>query len=115
MKWMNVIIQGLLAVVFTLSGVTKITGGAVNMAEGLGYTVGFMYFIGLCEILGGIGLFVGFWKSKITLIASSGLAILMIGAVYTHLSLGQGFGAAMPSFILLVLGIVVLLQKIQRE
>ncbi|NDI35712.1 DoxX family protein [Chengkuizengella sediminis] len=113
MKWVSRIIQSLLAVAFTLSGVTKIFGGAVDMAEVLGYPVGFMYFIGICEILGGIGLLVGFWKSKIALLASGGLGILMAGAVFTHLSLGQGFGAAMPSFVLLILGVIIFFDKIR--
>ncbi|MDP5276584.1 DoxX family protein [Chengkuizengella axinellae] len=113
MKWIQRIVQVLLAAAITPSGVSKVTGGAAQMAESLGYSPGFLVFIGICEILGGIGLIVGFWKPKLALLASGGLAVIMAGAVFTHLSLGQGFGAAMPSFVFLILSVIVLIGKIK--
>ncbi|MGM7683363.1 DoxX family protein [Cytobacillus sp. Hm23] len=117
MKWVTRIIQGLLAVAFILSGVMKFVGGAEQleqMAGGFGYAVGFMYFIAACEILGGIGLIIGYWKSTIALLASTGLVILMGGAVFSHLNAGQGMGAAMPSLVLFILGLVVLIGKVKK-
>ncbi|MEI5908226.1 DoxX family protein [Bacillus spongiae] len=114
MKRVNYIIQGLLSVAFILSGGMKLIGGAEQlqpMAEGFGYSVEFMYFIAVCEILGGLGLIVAFWKPNLSIIASGGLVILMAGAVFSHLSAEQGIGAAMPSLILLLLGLVLLIGR----
>jgi uncharacterized membrane protein YphA (DoxX/SURF4 family) len=50
-----------------------------------GYTDGFRLFIGTCEFLGGIALLIprlAFW-------AGCGLFIIMLGALYTHLSHGE--------------------------
>jgi len=54
-----------------------------DFLEVYGYSKGLMYTIGTFEILGATGLFVGFWKNKVTKLASTGLAIIMVGAVYT--------------------------------
>jgi putative oxidoreductase len=50
-----------------------------------GYSDGFRLFIGTCEFLGGIALLIprlAFW-------AGCGLFIIMLGALYTHLSAGE--------------------------
>jgi putative oxidoreductase len=50
-----------------------------------GYTDGFRLFIGTCEFLGGMALLIprlAFW-------AGCGLFIIMLGALYTHLSHGE--------------------------
>lgn len=113
MKWVIRILQGLLAVGFAAFGVMKLTGNAmqVQIFEGFGYPLGFMYFVGSCEVLGAIGLLVGFWKSRIALLASGGLVLLMVGAVFAHFKAGQGIGLAMPALVFFILSLVVLLGK----
>lgn len=114
MKWFIRIIQAVLIIGFLMSGVVKLSGNAQmlhDFKEVYGYSKGFMYTIGAFEILGAIGLLVGFWRSKIAVLASAGLAIIMAGAVYTHLSGGQGLNIAMAPFILLVLSLIVLFSK----
>jgi len=113
MKWVIRILQGLLAVGFAAFGVMKLTGNAmqVQIFEGFGYPLGFMYFVGFCEVLGAIGLLVGFWKSRIALLASGGLVLLMVGAVFAHFKAGQGIGLAMPALVFFILSLVVLLGK----
>ncbi|MFB9760517.1 DoxX family protein [Ectobacillus funiculus] len=113
MKWVIRILQGLLAVGFAAFGVMKLTGNAmqVQIFEGFGYPLGFMYFVGFCEVLGAIGLLIGFWKSRIALLASGGLVLLMAGAVFAHFKAGQGIGLAMPALVFFILSLVVLLGK----
>jgi len=113
MKWVIRILQGLLAVGFAAFGVMKLTGNAmqVQIFEGFGYPLGFMYFVGFCEVLGAIGLLVGFWKSRIALLASGGLVLLMVGAVFAHFKAGQGIGLVMPALVFFILSLVVLLGK----
>ncbi|WP_088041802.1 DoxX family protein [Bacillus sp. EAC] len=114
MKWILRIIQAILFLAFLLSGIIKLSGNAQmlhDFIEVYGYSKGLMYTIGTFEVLGAIGLFVGFWKNKVTKLASTGLAIIMVGAVYTHLHAGQGFGVAMTPFILLVLTLIIVLSR----
>jgi len=65
----------------------KLTGNpqAVEGFLKYGYNDAFRVFIGTCELLGGIGLLIprlSFW-------AAAGLGIIMLGAVYTHVSHGE--------------------------
>ena len=91
----------------------KLTGNPVQVQTftSLGYSLGFMYFVGACEVLGAIGLLVGFWKPKLGLLASGGLVLLMAGAVFSHLKAGQGIGAAMPALVILILSLFVFVGK----
>ncbi len=113
MKWVIRILQGLLVVGFVAFGIMKLTGNEMQVQtfKGFGYPLGFMYFVGFCEVLGAIGLFVGFWKSRITLLASGGLVLLMAGAVFSHINAGQGIGLMMPALVFLILSLVVFLGK----
>lgn len=80
------LLQVLLALLFLFSGVVKFMIPAGDMAKDLPsyLSIEFIYFIGVCEILGGIGLVVP-WLTKIkpglTPLAAVGLLIIMIGAV----------------------------------
>ena len=80
------IIQILLALLFLVAGASKFMMPADEMAKNMPsyLSIGFIYFIGVCEILGGIGLVVP-WLTKIkpglTPLAAALLIIIMIGAV----------------------------------
>lgn len=114
MKWVIRIIQGLLTIAFFLAGIKKLIGDEQQVqmfTEAFGYSVGFMYFIGVCEILGAIGFLIGFWKSQFASLASVWLVLLMTGAAVSHLNAGQGIGDTMPSIVLLILGVVVFIGK----
>ena len=80
------LLQILLALLFVFSGAVKFMIPAEDMAKDLPpyLSLGFIYFIGVCEVLGGIGLVVP-WLTKIkpwlTPLAAVGLVIIMIGAV----------------------------------
>ena len=80
------LLQILLALLFLFAGGVKFMIPAADMAKGLPsyLSLNFIYFIGVCEILGGIGLVVP-WLTKIkpwlTPLAAALLVIIMIGAV----------------------------------
>lgn len=113
MKWVVRIIQGLLAVGFILFGTMKLTGNEMldQTFTALGYSTGFMYFLGICEVLGAIGLLVGYWRPKLAILASVGLVLLLAGAVFSHLKAGQGMGETMPASVLLILTLVFVIGK----
>jgi uncharacterized membrane protein YphA (DoxX/SURF4 family) len=64
----------------------------------LGLPAWFGYFIGACEVLGCIALFI----RPLRALAALGLAIIMVGATYYHAVYTPVFQAA-PAFILLIL------------
>ena len=75
------ILQILLALLFVFAGVTKFIFPA---PPELGFPGWFLKFIGLCELLGGLGLVLpGLFRRQqfLTPLAAIGLTIIMIGAV----------------------------------
>ena len=65
----------------------------------------FLKFIGLCEVLGGLGLVLpGLFRTRqhLTPLAAFLLAIIMVGAVVVSV-MGPGVGAAVQPFVALVL------------
>jgi len=104
------ILQGLLALLFLFSGGMKLvvspdvlqSMGSPNQVVLPGLLI---RFIGVCEVLGGLGLILpGLLKIKpgLTPLAAVGLAIIMIGAVALTIA-GDGIGAAIVPFVTLIL------------
>ena len=77
-------IQVLLGLLFIFSGVMKFLMPVAKMQEGpVKFPMAFLYFIGVAEILGGLGLILpGMLRIKrnLTPLAAVGLLIIMIGA-----------------------------------
>jgi uncharacterized membrane protein YphA (DoxX/SURF4 family) len=101
------ILQGLLAALFLFSGTMKFVMPVAQMTKGTSLTGGFIHFIGVCEILGGIGLVVPALLRilpVLTPIAACGLVIIMAGA--TYVSLPMGMTAIFPAIFGLLLAFV---------
>jgi len=84
------IVQGLLAAMFLLAGIPKLIMSPEQMAAPgpIQVPVLFVRFIGVCEILGAIGLILPALtgiKSWLTHLAAAGLVIIMIGATVVNL------------------------------
>ncbi|WP_051620954.1 DoxX family protein [Paenibacillus sp. UNC451MF] len=112
MRWVVRILQGLVGVMFLLTGFMKLSGDPAQ-AEAFngiyGYGTGFMYVVGGIEVVSAVGLLLGFWRNKLISVFSGVLIIVMGGAVFTHLKAGQGFGVATMPLVLLVLCLIVFL------
>jgi DoxX-like family len=79
------IIQGLLALVFLFAGGVKLIMPIAAMAKQVALPVWFLHFIGVCEVLGAIGLILpGITRIRtgLTPLAAAGLVIIMIGATW---------------------------------
>ena len=66
------------------------------------------------EIAGGIGLIVGIWIPVLGLLASLGLVLYFIGALFAHLTRGHkvaDFGAALGIFVIAVVTTLLQLQR----
>jgi DoxX-like family len=91
-KAMNIvlwIIQGLLTAVFLFAGGVKFAIPIAQMTKGTGLPGWFLHFVGVCEILGALGLILpGITRIRtgLTPLAASGLVIIMIGATWVSIA-----------------------------
>ena len=101
------IIQILLGILFLFAGGTKFYYTIQQMRDmGPPYQIlfpsWFIHFIGVCEILGGLGLVLpGLLRIRpyLTVLAAIGLTIIMIGAVVVT-AMSVGIGPAIPTVII---------------
>jgi uncharacterized membrane protein YphA (DoxX/SURF4 family) len=97
--------SALLFVLYTVVASPPKLMGKPEAVEGFikyGYSDGFRLFIGTCESLGGIALLIprlAFWSA-------CGLFIIMLGAVYTHLSNNDAAHVAPAVVALLILAFI---------
>ncbi len=108
MRILSWVLRGLLAAMFLFAGLFKLSGNpeAVKTFDQLGLGQGFRIFVGLCEVAGALGLFLG----PLSAIAAAALAALMVGAVASHL-LVLGPSAAPAAVVLVVCLVVAWLER----
>lgn len=94
-----------LALAFGSAGFAKLAGStvSVDMFTHFGYPMLFMYFIGACELMGGLGLVFGqVVDGRLPRFAAMGLLVIMLGAIVTHV-LYDPLQAMIPAVTLAVL------------
>ena len=100
------VVQGILAALFLFAGVVKLVTPAAELARmAAPLSVAFLRFIGVCEVLGALGLVLpGIFRLRLGLtpLAAAGLAVIMVGAVVVT-ALTQGVA---PSAFPLVVGVL---------
>ena len=94
--------QGLLAVVFLLAGGMKLAMPTEELAAAmtLPLPIAFVRLIGVCEVLGALGLVlpgVVRIRTELTPLAAQGLVIIMIGAVTTTVATMDASMAILPA------------------
>lgn len=109
------VLQSLLAFLFLVHGAMILArpAAAREQLDALPYPRGFLAFIGVCELLGTLGLVLPLWSGIapwLTPLAAAGLAIIMAGAVWTHASARQVPQAGVTSLITLLLIVVAILR-----
>ena len=65
-----------------------------------GYPSWFIYAIGGCKLMCASFLILGFWIDRIDFVGSFGLMCLMIGALYSHIKVGDTFKKYMPATVM---------------
>jgi len=103
------IIQVLLALLFLFGGSMKLILPIEEMTKQMPMSGLFLRFIGVCEVLGGLGLILpGLLRIRpiLTPLAAVGLIIIMIGAVVLTLQIGPATSALFPLFVGLLLAFV---------
>jgi uncharacterized membrane protein len=92
-------VQGLLALLFLFAGAMKFIMPIEVMTKQIPFPAWFLYFIGVSEVLGAIGLVLpGVLRIRtgLTPLAASGLVIIMIGATVLTVALNGVVQAVMP-------------------
>lgn len=115
-KKMNIalwIVQSLLAVMFLMAGANKLFQSAEELVKMLPWVTsvpsGFVKFIGISELLGGIGLLLPSLlriKPILTSYAAIGLALVMLFASIFHISRGE-YSVIGMNFVLMALALFV--------
>jgi hypothetical protein len=103
------VVQVLLALLFLFAGGTKLVMSAAELTSQSPLPAAFLRFIGVMELLGGLGLVLpGMLRVRTTLtpLAAAGLSIIMVGAVLVTIQTMGLAMAAMP-FVAAVLTIFV--------
>ena len=98
------ILSVLLAALFLLAGAAKLSG-ATNAVQGfahLGYPDWFRLLIGVIEVGGAVTLLVP-WLAYYS---ATGLGVVMIGAAYSHVTVGETAQALLPLACLAALGFI---------
>jgi uncharacterized membrane protein YphA (DoxX/SURF4 family) len=114
MKYVLWTLQVLLALVFLIAGVTKIMTPAADLVAMMSWVASVpaaaVPVIGVLEVAGAVGLILP-WLTGIqpglVRLAASGLVLTMIGAVITHIAIGEPITQAMPALVLGILAGVV--------
>jgi len=86
------IVQTLLALLFLFTGGMKLIMPIEEMTQQIPMPGLFLRFIGVCEVLGGLGLVLPWLlgiRPGLTSLAAAGLVIIMIGATATTIMTGQ--------------------------
>ena len=103
------IVQGLLALLFLFAGAMKFIMSVEEMTQQIQLPGLFLRFIGVCEILGGLGLILPSLlriRPGLTPLAAAGLIVIMIGATVISLMIGDVTTAVAPFVVVLLLAFV---------
>jgi len=100
------VVQWLLALLFVFAGGMKLGMPIEEMTKEMALPGAFLRFIGVAELLGGLGLVLpgltGI-RPDLTPLAAAGLTIIMIGAVVLSFMIGGAVTALMPLIVGLLL------------
>lgn len=97
----GVALRGLLTVVFLVAAGMKFAAVPFEVAgfARFGYPLWFMYVVGALQLLGAVLL----WTRGCVALGAGLLAVLMVGAVGSHLLAGDPALMPLPAFVLLIL------------
>ena len=108
------VLQGLAAVAFLGSGFLKLARPTPELAKTMTWVnhvrPPMVKFVGAVEVLGAIGLILPWATGTATVltpIAAVGLAVTMIGALFTHARIKDEAKVYVPSAVLLIISVVI--------
>lgn len=104
-----IIVQVVLSLLFGAVGSMTIAGRKmfVENFRRFGYPQWFRIVTGSLEVLGGLGLLIGIWLPWLAELASAGLTLVMLGAVFTQVRTRESWQRVVLPTVVGVLAIVV--------
>ena len=111
------IVQGVLAALFLFAGGFKLAMPMADLARVSPLPAAFLKFIGVCEVLGALGLVLpGLFRVRLGLtpLAAAGLVIIMSGAVVVTVLTQSIAGAIVPLVVGLLAALVALSRRAPR-
>lgn len=108
MSIFSIIVQSLLILVFLLTGSSMLAGAKfqIEAFKHLRLPQWFRIFTAFVQLLGVVGLIIGFWFPGVAAWAGSWLGITMLAAFLAHIKVHDPIGKAIPAFVLAVVAIV---------
>lgn len=101
-------ITGLLGFVMGATGVQKFTGAHAEEFDRYGYPQWFRLTTGALESLGGVGLLAGLVvEGTVALVGGGVVAVVLVGAIATHVRVGDPVSSLAPAVVLFVLSLAV--------
>lgn len=107
------VLQGLLAIMFLMAGIGKITGSKMHV-EGFKHwrlPQWFRVVTGIVEFVGAVALIIGYWKPSWAAAGALLLAITAVGGILTHIRVRDTFKQTFMILFLGILAVVVLLLR----
>lgn len=117
MKIAMIICSAVLALMVLVSGAAKLRKSP-QIVEGMahvGVRESQLPLLATLEILGGVGLLVGFGPKVLGQLAAVGVALYFLGAIIAHLRKRDGVALFTPALILFVLAVVTVGLQINRS
>ncbi|MHB8333514.1 MAG: DoxX family protein [Acidimicrobiales bacterium] len=111
-----IVVTSLLGLAVLASAAGKLRKSSAVMASmtHVGVTVSQVPYLGVIEIAGGVGLFVGFAAVLLGRLAAAGLVLYFLGAVLAHLRVKDRFTVYAPAALLLAFAVITFLLQVQR-
>jgi len=102
------VLQGILAALFLSVGVQKVLGHQqqVDIFENLKLPQWFRVVTGWVELVGVVGLIIGFWLQWVVVIAGLWFGITMLVGMIAHIRVKDPLSKSTPAFVLLVISII---------
>lgn len=107
MKRLAMVLQVVLFLVFVTSAVPKLLGAAEDMREHLGVVSWFWLVTAIAELAGAVGMALGLRLPKMAAISGLWISAIMLGAIVSHLRVGDPVDNLVPPAILLALALTV--------
>ena len=108
MDLLSAVFQGLLGAVFLFSGVMKFSKQMEAEFARYSYPDWFRVFTGIAEILAAGSVIVGIWNQTAAAWGGILIAVIMLGAIYTHIKTGDSASKLFMPVLLLLLGLAVM-------
>ncbi|OCT14563.1 hypothetical protein A8709_16965 [Paenibacillus pectinilyticus] len=115
--WTTRIIQTLLAAAYILFGILILSTHNLQMehfTSTYGYSVSFMYLVGIVELAAGIGLLIGLRHPRTALLSAGVIAMIMASAMLTHIQSHEGMRSSVLPLIFLLMAIFVVVRSSVR-